>query len=51
MYAVPEMVFEKQENYNFDGIDKMIENSLDKIDNEYKKELIQNIVFIGGIRL
>ena len=62
MYEVPELLFTKNVNklifsffiskyqpyINFEGIDRMIEMCLEKVDNDYKKELIQNIILIGG---
>jgi actin-related protein len=46
MYTVPEQMFEK--SATFDGVDRMVELCLEKIDNDYRKELVSNIVLIGG---
>ncbi|KAM3140792.1 hypothetical protein pb186bvf_007019 [Paramecium bursaria] len=48
-YTYPEIIFEQSEN--FEGLDRAIELSLEKIDPDYRKELIQNIIMIGGVSL
>lgn len=44
---MPEQLFEKSPS--FDGIDRMVESCLEKIDSDYRKELISNIILIGGV--
>lgn len=46
MYKFPEYLFEPSEG--FEGLDRALELSLEKIDSDYRKELVQNIILIGG---
>ncbi|CAD8203358.1 unnamed protein product [Paramecium octaurelia] len=46
MYKYPEFLYEPTEN--FEGLDKALETSLEKIDSDYRKELVQNVILIGG---
>lgn len=46
MYKYPEFLFEPTEY--FEGLDKALETSLEKIDSDCRKELVQNVILIGG---
>lgn len=48
IYTIPELIFQENEYLNYRGLMSLIEMSFEKIDIDYRRELSQNIVFVGG---
>ncbi len=48
IYTIPELIFQENEYINYRGLVGLVEQSFEKVETDYKRELSQNIIFIGG---
>ena len=48
IYSIPELIFQENEYINYRGLVGLVEQAFEKVDTDYKRELSQNIIVIGG---
>ena len=48
IFTIPELLFSSDNIVGFKGLHKMIEQSVEKIEIETRKELLSNIIVVGG---